>query len=218
MIRVNARLFAAAAICISTDETRYYLTGVRIEPHPEKGALLVATDGHRLIVIHDVEGECSKAAIVSLPKEMAAACVEWIVSESYDEWDNPASSKSLGDDRILRVDDDGRAEIERHFRALTDCRVDGDYPDWRKVLPVPAEGPRGAPMLKGQYLDDFGKISKLLTQGNTGVRIVGGNTHNDPALIRFSDQFAFGVLMPLKSEAAELSLPPFMNEKPKAAA
>lgn len=218
MIRVNARLFAAAAICIGKDETRYYLQGVRIEPHHDKGALLIATDGHRLIVIHDVEGECTKAATVALPKEMQPACVEWVTADGFDEeWDEPTTSKTLGNDRVLKVDDDGRAEIERHFRALQDCRVDGDYPDWRKVMPARTEGPHAAAMFKGQYVKDFSAISELLTEGNSGVRLVGGATPNDPALVLFSKPSAFGVLMPIKSDKeATYTLPPFMNEPPKA--
>ena len=63
-IDVNAMLFKAARECQSSEETRYYLGGVYVQPHPERGALLVATDGHRLIAIHDETGICEKPAIV----------------------------------------------------------------------------------------------------------------------------------------------------------
>lgn len=49
----NADLFRIAYSCVSTEETRYYLNGVHLEPHPCGGAFMVATDGHRLIVVHD---------------------------------------------------------------------------------------------------------------------------------------------------------------------
>lgn len=45
----------------SSEETRYYLTGVHIGPHPE-GAILVATDGHTLAAMLDRD-----AAVAGLP-------------------------------------------------------------------------------------------------------------------------------------------------------
>ena len=46
-------------------DARYYLEGIYIEPHEADGAYLVATDGHRLCVIHD---ESAQAAAGQLPK------------------------------------------------------------------------------------------------------------------------------------------------------
>src|SRR5256885_2092412 len=75
MIKVNARLFAAAWVCISTEESRYYLNGVRIEPLAE-GCVMVATDGHRLIAIRDPSGTCDKADIVSPSEYVRMALYE----------------------------------------------------------------------------------------------------------------------------------------------
>ena len=63
-INVNAALFAAVRTAMSKEETRYYLRGVFVEPHPYGGVLLVATDGHRLGIAHDPEGsiDCNPVA------------------------------------------------------------------------------------------------------------------------------------------------------------
>lgn len=48
---------------VSREETRYYLGGLAIEPHPTHGgAYVVATDGHRLGAIHDADAICPVAA------------------------------------------------------------------------------------------------------------------------------------------------------------
>lgn len=48
---------------VSREETRYYLGGLAIEPHPTHGgAYVVATDGHRLGAVHDADAICPVAA------------------------------------------------------------------------------------------------------------------------------------------------------------
>ena len=59
MITVNARLFKAASLFVSGEDTRNYIQGVCIEPHPE-GALLVATDGRRVVAILDRKGSAER--------------------------------------------------------------------------------------------------------------------------------------------------------------
>lgn len=73
-IRVDANLLRLAHMAISKEETRYYLNGVHIEPHPVRGAILVATDGHRMVVIHDADAECDEDVIVKLPGYALAQC------------------------------------------------------------------------------------------------------------------------------------------------
>jgi DNA polymerase-3 subunit beta len=53
-------------LAISTDETRYYLNGVFIEPRPDNALRTVATDGHRMIKItRTVEPE--QGAVKDMP-------------------------------------------------------------------------------------------------------------------------------------------------------
>src|SRR5690554_1106144 len=74
---VDASLFRVAAMFQSTEETRYYLNGVHIEQHQDEGVFLVATDGHRLLVAHDVSGKIDGGtAIVHLGKDQLKACKE----------------------------------------------------------------------------------------------------------------------------------------------
>ncbi len=70
---VDAELFWRAGFCVSTDETRYYLTGTRIEPEPIKGgAVMVSTNGQALVAFRDPNAFIEGAAIVSLSASMSS--------------------------------------------------------------------------------------------------------------------------------------------------
>lgn len=71
--RINADLFRAVSVAVSTEETRYYLNGVNVEQHPVKGVILTATDGHRLLCAHDENGETDGAYIVPAGKDLIRA-------------------------------------------------------------------------------------------------------------------------------------------------
>lgn len=204
-IKVDARLFAAVAQVQSTEETRYYLIGVYVCPHPLKGALMVATDGHRMMVAHDPDGECSKPAICSLPKEALSL-----------KFKEPTVALKI------EIDLDGIATLAT-FRSDKSVFVDGTYPDWVAVLRPTLELARrrfhgkevNAPAsFNGDYLGSFGKIAKILVSQKTSVAVrVVSFTESDPALILFPrEPHAFGVLMPMRAAVEGNALPLFMKE------
>ncbi len=213
MIRVNARLFKVASLFQSTEETRYYLNGVYVEPHGN-GALLVATDGRRLMCILDRGGSCDRAAIIALPALMRGALVEYVIEDDEDE-DEPAERKrKLGDDLVLVAGDDGHAEIEGRLRALEKCEIDGKFPDWRRVLTSirPLQPSPLPPALNAEYIFDFAAAAKLL--GDDEHARVHCVSHGDeaPALIFFPHcRDAFGIVMPTRSRSGlaveEMRLP-----------
>src|SRR5882724_168719 len=57
---------------ISQEDFRYYLNGFAIEPHPNKGVVIVATDGHKLGAFHDESGACDSKMIGALPQSLAS--------------------------------------------------------------------------------------------------------------------------------------------------
>ena len=63
---IDADLFLRVRRAVGREETRYYLTGVLIEPHPDKGAWLVATDGRVLLVGRDETAIAPRAAVIEL--------------------------------------------------------------------------------------------------------------------------------------------------------
>ncbi|MCH4543171.1 DNA polymerase III subunit beta family protein [Ochrobactrum sp. A-1] len=195
LTRVNARLFRAAYNCVSTEETRYYLNGVQIERHPVKGVFLVATDGRRMVVIHDESGSIEgDSRIVRLDKVALTAC---------------KAGKGEAKDRILVVSG-ANATVTSYddlpVHAAYGVVIDGTFPDWRRIA-RPNLSSVGAAAYNPKHLADFGKVADELSEGkNTAISIAGGPP--DPALIRFNNiDHAYGVLMPIRFAGNVLAFP-----------
>lgn len=221
MIEVNANYFRAAAECQSTEETRYYLNGVYVAPHPDQGVVLTATDGHRLISIHDKHGKCSAAKIVKVdPKAIDAKAMSGLRRAMMSD------APQVLEDPKLYVDEAGIVTIGT-YRSLKSCFIDGTFPDWvRVVLPVLAAAKKAeySPASCNQeYVASFGKIAVMLSPSGSdrgrSIRIISFTEH-DPSLVRFGGiDHAFGILMPMRS-AIPNELPIWMKpilepEKPE---
>jgi hypothetical protein len=211
MLRFSADLFRIAFTCTSNEETRYYLRGVFVEPHPQGGVTLTATDGHRLVCIRDEKGHADESAILNL-KDGLKAC-----------------RSKRNETRVVIVDGaDARivAEYENASGSLPiaaayGVRIDGSFPDYRRVIPA-AFSDKGAPGFQGTCVSDFGvmacdlashlgfkpsKVDRVHDRADT-VRVlcaVDESPEGCPALIVFPNlpsDIAFGVLMPVRMFAA----------------
>lgn len=130
MIRFNANLFRIAAMCQSNEETHYYLCGVFVEPHSVKGVTLTTTDGHKMLVIHDETGFADESAIIRLsdmkPCKAKRGMVRVVTIETG------ANEASFMETFETASDD----ETAFHkVGAAFDVRVDGTFPDYRRVVP-----------------------------------------------------------------------------------
>lgn len=185
-IDVDARMFAAVSQCASSDETRSYLCGVRIQRHPVKGALLVATDGHRLVAAHDESAHCKKDTTIALPKDALRLCLK------------------KGDPLRLAVRSDGIAQIGEEWQSPATCLVLGAYPEWHRVVPLVKNWPNATASFRGIYIGDFGKIAEMFSGAGHGAIRVFTQSEMDPALILFPRiPYAFGVLMPMRGDVGE---------------
>lgn len=140
MISVDANLFRIAAFTVSTEETRYYLHGVYIEPHPVKGVIMTATNGRVLTTIHDESGDmggCSPA-IVRTPGKVLAECKAKKTKKTKQTTTEPRLLVDPSAD-LATVQVDGE-EKARAYRVI----VDGTFPDWRRVHPSQAKDRAGA--------------------------------------------------------------------------
>ena len=136
---LDADLFMRVRRAVGTEETRYYLTGVYVEPHPDGGALMVGTEGRAMLVAHDPDGVAPAPTIVklTLPEEPARdradCCDEYCaltpVSYSAVRLNFALPQKGPGIAHFLRKDDSWRHAIVE--------RIDGRFPDWRKVFDSP---------------------------------------------------------------------------------
>lgn len=203
MILVNADIFRAVSIARSDEETRYYLKGVFVQPHPHGGAVLTATDGHILVSAYDLSGVCDTPAIIGLDRVRLAAC----------------KSKPRFGARYVRCAD-GTAEIVSGaepdatvYETQPKAVIDGSFPDWPRVVPRGPYGPSAA-RFNADTLGRVADASQILRGSKTpDVKLLAGADGDDgPLFVPISDT-AFGVVMPMREREGVLApeLPAFVN-------
>lgn len=172
---LNIRLLKAAAIATSKEETRYYLKGVAIQSD-EKGAYIVATDGHRLIAFRQSE-EGGESVSIIIPNDIVAGI---------------KLNKNIETAELTR-------ESATHWRinycgtSISFAPIDGTFPDWRRIIPSETDG-RPA-QFNPTYIGDFAKVKKALGVNTFAIAYNG----DGPALVTFGDGVdGFGVIMPMR--------------------
>jgi len=209
---VNADLFRRALTCASTEATRYYLHGVQIEPCPDGGALLIATDGHVMIVLRDPDAHVQGSAIVhptmilkSLTAKMprgyshrflaardgAAVLVNGLAADGPGALDNLTAPT-------------GAVESFQPAGAL----IDGSFPPWRRV--IPGAGGETPVAFEDTFNADLAlRLAKALCDGKTPMLRVQGYGKGHAGLVRGCGSIqGFGVLMPCRDSEGPLTTAP----------
>lgn len=192
---VNAALFARAVLAQSSEETRYWLNGVFIEPAPNGGALLVATNGHILLCLHDHDAIVTGSAIVNLPPALLKAC---------------KPTRQNAGPRLEVAD--GVASVAG--LQCADVLIDGSYPNYRRVIPQDLD-PSAGVFEQFDPVNVLAPLAKALSpEGRVNaLRIIGPKKRDpdgwNPCLVLGYDPAAFGVAMPVtaKGEIMRDSLP-----------
>jgi hypothetical protein len=224
-VTINARALKAAAMCASSEETRYYLKGVYVEA-PESGdIILTATDGHRLAVL------CHKPA-PDLQHDAGA----WSVIVPLHMIDKLKIGKRAPDYATLGMTYDNEKKtvkltLSYDGLSIVADAVDGTYPNARAVVRgafTPHKDDAGKlAHFNPAYVAAFGKMKELLTGGKATVLQIYHNGES-PAVVDFlgvpetADGLrGFGVLMPCRAPAdaaGPLSAPPAWYDAPAPAA
>jgi len=184
-VTLNIRALRAVLIAVSTEETRYYLNGINLEFTPD-GVVMTATDGHRMIVLRQPYGEHAATAAhasVIVPRDLVAKLK--IKLKTLDTTD-------------LTIGDDGKLLFEHAGESFGGSRVDGTFPDYRRVVPQDLDGKPA--QYDPIYLADFAKARKELGGDRTTSPVVRYNGLN-PAVVDFAYGTGFqavGVLMPIR--------------------
>ena len=124
------RALAATAISISTDETRYYLTGVFFTPH-EGRLRIVSTDGHRLGVC-DLESEFTPAPESGgkgWPDGSFICPARAVKALQALEASRPPDSVRI------TAPAEGHAVITGNWWTALVKPIDGSFPDFDRVIP-----------------------------------------------------------------------------------
>ena len=178
--------------------------GVLIEPHPEQGVLLVATDGYQLIVIHDEGGFAKKKIIVRMGKKQRSLCKK---KPDKDAWGE------IYDKREVVILPDGAAFIFRDGERIgvqEDAIIDGSFPNWRAILPTSITKQPTLTGYNGRLLGKFSMAAKRLPGSG---RLFFAASEGKPFLVNFSRRAkAFGVMGPVVTDEIFAGIPDFMKK------
>lgn len=222
IVSVDANLFRLAYRAVSTEQTRYYLNGVHIAPHPQEGAFLVSTDGHRMIVIHDPKGVAGGAVIVKLPRFALAECkpqkmfgiTHRLVVNT--ELDSATVEKITPDNKKV-----GAEPKVENVLTVHKVIIDGTFPEWQRVVPSAPENPaRSQPTaFNPAYLRDWSALGMEISKtiGGSGALHIALSDGVSPVIVRYaSADNIFGIQMPLRSKVRGEHLPAFMPPRASA--
>ncbi len=225
---ISADLMGRVYTAVSAEESRYYLNGVKVEPCPLGGALLIATDGHKMLVLRDAVAVVNETAIVRLSPAMLKACRAKAVKRGVygerflivDEQRAAVALTAIPENRgdLLDLARNPNHEVECYQPAGT--LIDASYPDWRRVVPN-GQVQAVAAAFNSEYVSAVSKAlctcrAPVATLQGRGGSI--GDAANAPHAV-YGDGTVpgFGVLMPIRSKPlTEHELPYWLNAAPNA--
>lgn len=222
--RINPKYFAATNLFAAVNDARYYLNGVFIEAHPVKGAIIVATDGHTLGLLHDPDGWVAEPIIVgNITKQLISACSV------------KGSEKRMTVPKLLYISQSGAVVSSDHEvkdlinpfapQSLHMSKIqiiDGKFPDYRRVIGMKREETDTAfPCVNSAYLARLSAVAKLLidTKYGHGVALMSSG-RNAKVIARFTacelEHRFLGLLMPVRTDAPTTLLPDWLMPKDEA--
>jgi len=182
---IRLQALAAIALVASTEETRYYLRGVKLEI-TRRAVTYVATDGHRLASHHhelaETDPDNTLLGDFIIPTEH---CRPFKLTPKGLRLD-PRATLSSEDGVLL--------ELAYDVNAIRFAPIDGAFPDWRRILPRTVDGKTA--QFDADYLASIKKVGEMIGAGEKPVVAHNGD---GPALITWADPMTFGVCMPYRA-------------------
>jgi hypothetical protein len=127
-LKLTSRLVTAVSQFRATNDIRYYLCGVYVEPIASGGALIIATNGHAMCIWRDTSATVDRPVILRTSPKLLAAC------SSKD-----AKHLQLIEDRLTVTDAKG---FELFVQPKRDSwKIEATYPDWKRVTPKTEDTP-----------------------------------------------------------------------------
>ena len=206
----------------SSEETRYYLKGLSIEPHPRAGAIIVATDGHTMSVIHDGEAIVSgERTIWSMPwKATLAAPMKAFLKATKGTSGHvyaDLSRTQTGPSRIRLVYADKAADvfngqgIEFFTKSSTAIEghfwVEGTFPDYRRVIPTENRAATFKPAwYQARYMAKLAAFGQAIYEatderGAYTAMCMFTSSDDGPGVALFPSPNCFVIIMPLRERA-----------------
>lgn len=134
MIKFNAKYLRTLLAFVAKGDIRYYLYGVRVEPHPEGGAIMAATNGHMMVLIRDIDAVCTEPATVKIQADavrFGGPTRTRRGKPSYSIRPHHVQYNEITHRMIITDGNGDEVFVQPGNASLSDVT----YPDWRKVVP-----------------------------------------------------------------------------------
>lgn len=198
-VTISAAVYGLCLGVAAVKDIRYYLKGVHVERAADApgGVIVVATDGHRMLVIAQNSGVISGGESAILPRVKVPAKAHELVFDGVD----------------CTVFDANGARMA----VLPATYIDGKFPEWRKTTPVPVvpddaavdwTAPNEDPaFFNPKLLAGFVKVAITLRGGradyNNTMRIRSGGKSGVMVVDFGGDLQAYGLIMPMRQDGPE---------------
>jgi len=183
---------------IGVEEKRYYLNGIRFEQGVD-GVLLVATDGHRLGAFNSTDALCQGDGIARLPTRLPKIDRKkraWLVVGQF-AGAELALIMSFSSVTATARQIAENASLARADAIYPDALIEGEFPDWRRLLPNELGKPMAS--FNSAYLADFAAAANR--KKGVPIKFYGGS-ENDPHIVQVGSEKNFiGIQMPMRTDA-----------------
>ncbi|MDV5390775.1 beta clamp domain-containing protein [Shewanella xiamenensis] len=203
--KFNIEYLPMLAAFAAKNDVRYYLNGFHVKPHPEKGVILTATDGHCLVTIHDEDGFSDGDYIYPISKDLVKAANKKhlppiqnifindgvaMLTSIYDILDTFTSFEAL---------DAQARKLITHIEFIS--QIDGPYPDAGKLFKSLLSDENKKPVSTfGMNVELLGRLKNLKVSIKKG------------AVLRIYEGEALTAVMGLKNEIVAAIMPMTMEE------
>lgn len=190
----------ALTVCISKEETRYYLNGVCIENTAKEGLIAIATDGHRLgqlkLAPLDIDAISAAPVADEFTYILPVDAVTWLGKLPARYTDVHLVQFDFSETKVT-------LSLLPTVMSATFNLIDGNFPDWRRVIPAAVADTIG---FSSVYLKELATSIKKASDRKTINMRFGITDHNSPCVIKGEDEALSYILMPMRGANFDNSL------------
>lgn len=180
---IDARYYREAGAFVTKEQSRYTLCAICLEPHPENGVVIIATDGHTMAIFHDAEGKCDEPFNLFWREWVSSVCLDGrvlVVNEDH----------SVDVIKAQRHRGEYKETAEARFLDLIADAPDIRFPSWRPVIPDQSTTLRLS--LNFRYLE----ACSLSGTGGTPVELFVKDNESQIVVTAYGRDDFVGIVMP----------------------
>jgi DNA polymerase-3 subunit beta len=179
MLTIEPKILKALLVTAAKQDVRYYLNGIAFDAQAER-TIWASADGHRMSIYNGTASDDGMTGLGILPRDYAEAVLKVAGKNKY----------------LLFTIDLVALTIAESLTGMSGKLVDGTFPDYRRVVPLTASGE--VAQFNPEYVGDIARQAKAI--GCSRYASI-ANNGTGGALVKFSDDDFFGVIMPMRGDA-----------------